>query len=142
MEKKKTIKISALAVGSILVGAVGVNAAQNQPFEELGTGSELRSELLSNLNPVQFFKNTEVELTCGEGKCGEKSKDAKKEGTEKAAEKVEGKAEDKAGEHKCGEGKCGEKSTEEKKENKEKKAEKAGDDKAGEHKCGEGKCGN
>jgi len=139
MEKRKSIKISALAAGTILMGTISANAAQKLSFEELGTGAELRSELLSNLNPVQFFKNTEVELTCGEGKCGEKSKDAKKEATDKSAEKTEGKVEDKASEHKCGEGKCGEKSTEEKKE---KKAEKGADDKAGEHKCGEGKCGN
>lgn len=139
MEKKKVIKISALAAGSLLVGSLGANANVNQSFEDLGTGSELRSELLSNLNPVQFFKNTEVELSCGEGKCGDKAKDA-----EKSKDAKTEKPADKAGEHKCGEGKCGEKATDEKKEAKpaDKTGEKAKDDKAGEHKCGEGKCGN
>lgn len=138
MKNKKTIKISALAAGSILVSAFSANAVSNQSFEDLGTGAELRSELLSNLNPIKFFNNTEVELTCGEGKCGDKAKDAEKA---KAA-KTE-KPADKAGEHKCGEGKCGEKATDEKKEAAPaKEGEKAKDDKAGEHKCGEGKCGN
>lgn len=141
MEKKKMIKISALAAGSLLVGSFSANAISNQSFEDLGTGSELRSELLSNLNPVKFFKNTEVELTCGEGKCGDKAKEKAKDAkTDAPADK----AADKAGEHKCGEGKCGEKATDEKKAATPAKeaGDKAKDDKAGEHKCGEGKCGN
>jgi uncharacterized low-complexity protein len=139
MKNKKAIKISALAAGSLLVGAFSANATETQSFEDLGTGSELRSELLSNLNPVQFFKNTEVELTCGEGKCGDKAKDA-----EKAKDAKTEKPADKAGEHKCGEGKCGEKAKDEKKEAAPAKeaGDKAKEDKAGEHKCGEGKCGN
>jgi uncharacterized low-complexity protein len=139
MEKKKVLKISALAAGSLLIGTMSANASSTQKFEDLGSGSELRSELLSNLNPVKFFKNTEVELSCGEGKCGDKAKEA-----EKAKDAKTEKPADKAGEHKCGEGKCGEKATEKKKEEIPAKeaGEKAKDDKAGEHKCGEGKCGN
>ena len=55
-----------------------------------------------------------AEGKCGEGKCGEKAKEAKC---------GEGKCGEKAKEAKCGEGKCGE----------SKKAKEA--------KCGEGKCG-
>ena len=135
MEKKKSIKISALATGTLMLGAFANGnsiAADTGGFEDLGSGAELRSELLANNNPVQFMNNREVELKCGEGTCGEKSKEGKADSKEKAKA-----SDDKAAEHKCGEGKCGE----EKKADKKEKKAKASDDKAGEHKCGEGKCG-
>lgn len=143
MERKKSIKISALATGTLMLGAFAsgnATAADNQGFEDLGSGAEMRSELLTNNNPVQFMNNREVELKCGEGTCGEKSKEGKADKKAKASD-------DKAAEHKCGEGKCGEeKKADKKAEKKDKKAEatedKAGEGKCGEGKCGEGKCGN
>lgn len=138
MEKKKTIQLSALATGTVLLGSFAVQPANATPaFEDLGSGAELRSELLANNNPIAFMNNREVELKCGEGTCGEKSKDKKKD--DKKAEATEDKAT---------EAKCGEKGTQEDRDAAREKAEKrdakkakAADDKAGEHKCGEGKCG-
>lgn len=140
MEKKKKIQISALAAGTLMVGAfAGSTQAKVISCEDLGTGAELRNELLANHNPVGFFNHQTNELKCGEGKCGEK---------EKADKKAEGASDEtKASEHKCGEGKCGEKGSQadrdaarEKAEKREEGKEKEG--KATEHKCGEGKCGN
>lgn len=81
--------LSTLFTGAIVAGAImSANAMENASngFEDLGTGAELRANLLSA--PSSPFKSTEAK--CGEGKCGEE------------------KQESKAAEHKCGEGKCGE----------------------------------
>ena len=133
---------AALATGTVLLGSASVASAGNLfSFEDLGSGSELRSELIAKNNPAaigSFVNNSDLELKCGEGKCGEgKCGEAGKEG--KKAKKAES---TKAGEHKCGEGKCGEgKCGGESKEAKKPAKEAKMKSKAGEHKCGEGKCG-
>ncbi|HAQ70622.1 hypothetical protein N9545_03050 [Salibacteraceae bacterium] len=105
--------LGALITGTLMAGALLGTSNANELFSysDLGSGSELRADLLDASNTG--FKSPE-------GKCGEA----------KADEKSESKADDsKAAEHKCGEGKCG-----------EAKADmKPADSKAAEHKCGEGK---
>ena len=128
MENKnlKSLAASALALGALGLIANPASAENLVTSTDLGTGAELRSDVLGlNDAAPSIFNNTDIELKCGEGKCGE----------EKKAEGEQAE-ESKTGESKCGEGKCGE----EKKA--EKKAEKTeGESKSGEHKCGEGKCG-
>ena len=91
MKKENSkVKNAALASSAAIIGAFGVNnvnAADLFSYEDLGTGSELRSNLIDADAMSAFTSNTDVELECGEGKCGE---------------------------GKCGEGKCGEKSDEKK----------------------------
>jgi len=127
MEKKILIKSTALAAGAALVSTVNTQAADLFQAEDLGTGAELRSELIVKNNPSvvggQFLNNLDIELKCGEGSCGA-------EKSQKSGEKT------KSGEHKCGEGKCGEDKSNSKKSKKD-----AEENKSGEHKCGEGKCG-
>ena len=98
-------------------------------FNSLGSGAELRSELLEPGNGAQFnfeakcggksAESKSAEAKCGEGekakaktesksaeaKCGEGKKEAK---AKSAEAKKEAKAESKSKEAKCGEGKCGE----------------------------------
>ena len=129
---KKSLVGTTLATGSVLIsalaGSTDAKAADLFAFENLGSGAELRSELIAVNDATDFIKNNELELKCGEGKCGEDKKDAKaKDG--KAAE-------GKCGEGKCGEGKCGEGKADAKA-----KDGKAAEGKCGEGKCGEGKCG-
>lgn len=119
-------KIVAVATGTLAVAAVSnnANAADLFSVDHLGSGSELRSNLIElNSDFIadnKMVSNLNVELKCGEGKCGEgkcgegKSGD-KKEGDAKAKDKSkadpkaeEGKKDDKSKEGKCGEGKCGE----------------------------------
>ena len=107
--------LGALITGTLMAGALlgtsNANANELFSYSDLGSGSELRADLLDASNTG--FKSPE-------GKCGEAKADEKSEST----------ADDsKAAEHKCGEGKCG-----------EAKADmKPADSKAAEHKCGEGK---
>lgn len=110
---KKSIAISALATGTVvlgsIVGATESKAANLFSFENLGSGAELRSELLSANDATNFIKNSELELKCGEGKAEGDKKSAKAESGKAKAEAKDGKAaEHKCGEGKCGEGKCGE----------------------------------
>lgn len=118
-------KLSAVVTGTVMTGALlssgPAEASDLVQFDDLGSGAELRADLLDAQNTG--FKSPEAK--CGEGKCGEESK---------------------ASEHKCGEGKCGEskpaaesKGTKAAKETKESEA--AAESKPSEHKCGEGKCG-
>ena len=135
----KNNKLKNLAAGTIMLSSlsllsVDANAENLFNTEDLGTGSDLRSNILeANLNSPAFI-NATIELKCGEGTCGEGKKKAE-------GEKAETKAVEKTGEHKCGEGKCGEEKKEMKKAEGEKAIPKA-EGKTGEHKCGEGKCGN
>lgn len=130
--------VGALITGTILTGALMsvsvVNANEMFNYNDLGSGAELRSELLDASNTGMKAleatcgeKKAEGKSTdhkCGEGKCGEK---ADKKGEAKST------GDSKASDHKCGEGKCGEKT--------DKKADKKSESKSSEHKCGEGKCG-
>jgi uncharacterized low-complexity protein len=144
-QKKNTKKIigGSIVLGSIVgLGGLQANAAELFNYNDLGSGSEVRSQLLQSErvidNAIELScgekseKKAEgkaSEHKCGEGKCGEEGKKAKS--AEGAA--VEGKAV----EHKCGEGKCGEEGT----SKKAKKASSKKESKATESKCGEGKCG-
>lgn len=123
----KNFKNTSIVTGSLLVGALFSTAtgtaANLFDFDHLGTGAELRANLLSS-DVINTFSNKVDDLKCGEGKCGEK--------------KTETKTEAKTKEAKCGDGKCGEKKETKKATKKTKKAE----SKTKEGKCGEGKCGN
>ena len=100
-KNKNTIKVAALASGAVIMSAFGsteVNATTLLDFETLGTGAELRTNLITTSAVNMIHSNTNIELECGEGKCGE---------------------------GKCGEGKCGEssgESTEKKSDDKSVKA--------------------
>ena len=130
MENKNLKKGSLIAMGALAFGIADSNASDLFIVEDLGTGAELRSELIgvqNNIIDVDAL-NTAMELSCGE-----KSK-------EESGNKT------KAKESKCGEGKCGEgkseKASKSKKEAKSsKKAKKEKTEKTEEAKCGEGKCG-
>ena len=123
----KIRKIVAVATGTLALGAVSnnANAADLFTVDHLGSGSELRSNLIElNSDFIadnKMVSNLNVEQKCGEGKCGE----------------------GKCGEGKSGDKKEGDKKVDAKKDVKEgaKEGDKK-DDKSKEGKCGEGKCGN
>ena len=127
--KKKSLT---LAAGAVITSVGVLSATQLFATEDLGTGADIRTDLLQKNNAdtyLGFTDNGTVELKCGEGKCGEGKCGEKGEKKEAKKEKAS-----KTSESKCGEGKCGEKG-----EKKEAKKEKAS--KTSESKCGEGKCG-
>jgi uncharacterized low-complexity protein len=122
-------KFSCLTVASLLAGIASAspmndaNASNNPNIINLGTGSQLRAQLLGqNLaqttasQPLMQLAEKSNEAKCGEGKCGEgkeeKASEAKCGEGEKASEAKCGEDKategDKASEAKCGEGKCGE----------------------------------
>jgi uncharacterized low-complexity protein len=118
--KKSGILTGVLFTGAILAfPAIGSEASDIYNYSNLGSGSELRSELLDLNNSssdlaaraISFEKY--VEGKCGEGKCGEKkdSKESKKDTVTTG----------KTSEGKCGEGKCGEKKDSKKTETKSEK---------------------
>jgi len=117
MENKKSILSGSVIASAILaLSSPTANATALSNFSSLGSGAEVRSELLGNpASAINAF-----ELKCS-------AKDAK-DGDAKDAKAKDGKAKD----GKCGEGKCGDK----------KKDAKAKDGKAKDGKCGEGKCGD
>lgn len=131
---KKTVK-NILLTGSIVAGSViglsGLNANATETFKysELGSGAEVRTELLqSSSSDIRM-----IDMSCGEDhKEAKKEKKEGKEKKDKKAETKEAKAskESKSTEHKCGEGACGESSKKE-----DKKAAK--ESKSKEAKCGE-----
>ena len=132
MENKKLKKGSLIAMGALAFGIADSNASDLFTVEDLGTGAELRSELVGNHNSMIDAEalNSAMELSCGE-----------------KSEETSG-SKTKAKESKCGEGKCGEgkseKAAKSKKETKTAKKAKKGkteEAKCGEGKCGEGKCG-
>jgi uncharacterized low-complexity protein len=102
-KKKNTVK-NILLTGSIVAGSVlglsSINAANVETFKysELGSGGELRAELLHN----SVTDIRAIEMNCGEKSTDSKTKDAKC--GEKKAKATESKTKD----AKCGEGKCGE----------------------------------
>jgi len=120
--KSAVLLTSAVVGGTALTfGAESLNTNELLEYSSLGSGAELRTELL-DINRIsskaieRMNSETTVkfsELKCGEGKCGEDKKEDKKEG-----DKAE---ESKTGESKCGENTCGgsdESSEEEKKDEK------------------------
>lgn len=103
----KTNKIGLIA-GSMLASlAIGTQAtaADQFSFNTLGSGSELRADLLAKANPFAYGEidtDKYTELKCGEGKCGSKDSTA----TDKKAK--EGKCgKKKKGDKKAKESKCG-----------------------------------
>ncbi len=121
----KSVVLSGMIAGAMPFAA---NADNLFSYEDLGSGSQLRGNLIAKyVSPTDAINRTAenfvFEAKCGEGKrgagkCGEKEgdkkkKETKKEGKEKAT-KSKAKAEKstekgKTKEAKCGEGKCGEK---------------------------------
>ena len=131
MKNHKNFIKTTLVASALIGGAFSVQAENAFTANLLGSGSEVRSALSTDMfTPIP---NLKFELKCGEATKESKAKEAK-----------------------CGEGKCGEgekkveKTTEKKAEAKsekkaeaktEAKAEKKSESKSSEAKCGEGKCG-
>lgn len=135
-EKKKNSILKGVVISGMIAGALPmtVNANNLLNYDVMGSGSELRSELLeqygSPIDAVGDINNDYIigEAKCGEGKCG---KDEKKEATKEVKE-----GDKKAtAETKTTEAKCGEKT----KTNADTKKDSKG--KATEAKCGENTCG-
>ncbi len=133
---RKAAVISGTLVTGLVAGLAANDVNANELFEysDMGSGYELRNDLI-NLNMVEQALATNTvrakvwedkcgEGKCGEGKCGEeKKKEEKKEEkkevkegtnenalkseTEKKAEEEKKAKEEKTKEAKCGEGKCG-----------------------------------
>ena len=137
--KKKNTAKNILLTGTIIAGSVfglsalNTNATETFKYHELGSGGELRSELLNN---------TSSDIIALELDCGEDTKKA----TDTKAKKADAKSQD----HKCGEGKSAtktDKAADPKaagvaaETTKETKDSKATESKSKEAKCGEGKCG-
>ena len=125
--KNLTKKVAAIATSTLAVGAISLDANATDIFEinDLGSGSELRSNILElNGGTSTLLDNAEVELKCGEGKCGEGKCGESKDGKKKEAEKKDSKSKDAKSE-----------------ETKKGKDDKSKEAKCGEGKCGEGKCG-
>ncbi|GAB4448583.1 MAG: hypothetical protein OHK0036_04240 [Bacteroidia bacterium] len=124
MERKKKTLLGSTVAAAAMVAMSNLNAINtNAPIITLGSGAEVRSEILNNriaskmLNDLKCGENKTStdnakgkEGKCGEGKCGEK-KAKGKEG--KCGEGKCGEKKAKGKEGKCGEGKCGEKKTKE-----------------------------
>ncbi len=118
---------AAIVAGSLLAGmsfTVPANATTENllDYNELGSGSELRADVLQMNNPLAFSEvdtDKYLEMKCGEGTCGE-TKDKKKDKSKKKVDKKKAK-----------EGKCG-KDSKKKKDKKDKKAK--------EGQCGGGSC--
>ncbi len=133
---RKAAVISGTLVTGLVAGLAANDVNANELFEysDMGSGYELRNDLI-NLNMVEQALATNTvrakvwedkcdEGKCDEGKCGEeKKKEEKKEvkkevkegtnenalksETEKKAEEEKKAKEEKTKEAKCGEGKCG-----------------------------------
>jgi uncharacterized low-complexity protein len=134
--KRSNLKSAALLTGAIFAGTASVaiankNNADLLNYSSLGSGSELRSELL-DLNKSPFNVNKAVESTstvkfselkcgegkCGEGKCGEGESDKEKK-AEKKEDKKEATSESKTDESSCGASEDTKETKESKKEDKE-----------------------
>lgn len=117
----KNLLANALLSAGALLGAStlsATNAPLSFSFRDLGSGAELRTNLLSQ-------QSGDLSLAA-ELKCGNKTKGGSKATATKTADA-------KGHEGKCGEGKCGDKKA---------SATKTADSKGHEGKCGEGKCGD
>ncbi len=152
MKSERKSILRGVVISGMIAGALPVMANSDNLFsyETMGSGSELRAELLEQYgSPIDAANSSATDYIvgeakcgegkCGEGKCGEKGKKETTKETKKESKKetkkssAEGKTSEKTSEAKCGEAKCGEKSKKEgKKESKEKTSE---------AKCGENTCG-
>ena len=116
METKKAILSSAVLVAALATGSI--KATNLFDFSSLGSGSEVRSTLLSS--PEKAFKA--FDLNCGDKKDATKAADAKC-GDKKAKDA-------KCGDKKAKDAKCGDKKA---------KDAKCGDSKSKDAKCGDKK---
>jgi uncharacterized low-complexity protein len=90
MKNSKTSVLTNAIIAGAIAGLSSLNASASGnlfTYSSLGSGAELRSELLNISSPA---------LKVGELECGKSKTTAGKKDTTKM------------GEHKCGEGKCGE----------------------------------
>ncbi|MCB0310651.1 MAG: hypothetical protein KDD42_05420 [Bdellovibrionales bacterium] len=74
MDKRKLTKITfaSLAVGAVSTLAIDAKALQPASFAVLGSGAQVRAELISQNNGTALTSETvAAEGSCGEGKCGE-----------------------------------------------------------------------
>ena len=110
-KEKQNGLLKTVVIGGMIVGAstFGANAENLFSYGDLGSGSEVRSNLLEQYGLPITTANLPGDFIVGEGKCGE---------------------------GKCGEGKCGEEKKSEKKSEKATEAKKA-ETKTTEGKCGE-----
>lgn len=136
---KKSIITGALVAGA-LFGGMSLSAATTSlfQFEELGTGAQVRSQLLNQA----LAGNTGITL---EMKCGASGTTGTTTPSTDAKKKDDKSSDAKCGDGKCGDGKCGDKKktdTDAKKTTDVKKDAKPADDKSKDGKCGDGKCGN
>lgn len=139
--KKKVIFTSALLAGAaVSFSGTDLQASTSSNYSDLGTGAELRTNIL-------YDSKADTPLNVFEMKCAAKEKESDKKKKEKNGKAVE---ESKAKEGKCGDGKCGSKSETDttkkgnlkaKKVDSATKAKKVKEGKTKEGKCGEGKCG-
>ncbi|WP_306350018.1 hypothetical protein [Flavobacterium sp. '19STA2R22 D10 B1'] len=133
---KKTSLLTGTLVAGVLFTTSNVSATNLLDFDYLGTGAQLRSQLLSGNSSILLTSATDG-LKSIEGACGEKKTETKTDSKSKEAKTKDAKC----GEGKCGEGKCGDKKTEKKADKKSKKEAKKSEAKSKDAKCGEGKCG-
>jgi len=130
----KTVVISGMIAGA---SSLGMNAESLFQYEDLGSGAEVRSNLLEQYGSPIASTNLPEDFIIGEAKCGEGKCGEGKCGEEKKEKKAKKTTEAQKAESKTTEGKCGEE-----KSKKVKKGEKKSESKTSEGKCGEGKCGS
>ncbi len=119
-KRKSRIVTRTLVAGALITGsAFTMNISNAFSFNELGSGNDVRSQLMNDVSKTIMTTDQNCgektkegktkEAKCGEGKCGEESKkqESKSEKKEKTESKTESKKESKSKEAKCGEGKCG-----------------------------------
>lgn len=126
MNNKKKALLTSSLIATALIGGAGLNANSNNlfSFNDLGTGSEIRTTLATqsiaeeadvlrlemkcgNDAKTEKTESKSKDAKCGEGKCGAESKDAKTK-DKKAEAQTEQKSESKSKDAKCGEGTSGE----------------------------------
>ncbi len=125
---KRNILTGSLIAGAFIATAgLSASASNLINYNDLGSGSEIRANLMDHSLRTVNFKTLELtcgeqakadttakkgdskmkDAKCGEGKCGTDKKDMKKADVSKDVSKDDKKAEGKTKDAKCGEGKCG-----------------------------------
>jgi uncharacterized low-complexity protein len=97
-----------LSASSLVVGAtISTTDANALGFTVLGSGSEVRSQIIASIDGPTYLAHHEKdgeEGKCGEGKCGE-GKCGEESGEKPSTD--DQKADKDGSESKCGEGSCG-----------------------------------
>ncbi|TLX75358.1 hypothetical protein E9993_10710 [Labilibacter sediminis] len=133
-EKQKNSILKGVVLSGMIAGALpmAANANNLMSYNELGSGSELRSELLEQYSsPIDALSNVNGDYVIAEGKCGEGKCGEAKCGEE--GKKETKKSEKKAVDAKTSEATCGDKD--------KKETKKEAKSKTTEAKCGENTCG-